>query len=543
MKNRCNSEELVKGLLDEQLFPNASNNPIQTPKIFSSRGLADFAEKNKHLFHIKKVNNGIGAYGYVRFRAYRFDNAERLFAVPHPQGYCSLVFALADEWDNEVLKTLTSQKSSLFIPSKHADGRVFVMRYGGQKRLRDRGQVLGRLEVRADVKNCFGSIYTHEIERIMEKYGNVELGKKLDKLTSYLKKKETNGILVGPGALNIVAELILSYVDIQTCNAYETRFQEILGVPPNGGLNIQRAVDDYTFYCDNFDEAEFIVDTLNEKLRLSGLELNHKKTKILPVPTGKSESWMHDIFVACRIIENVDDLSRACDKLLQIAEAFPNASVLNYGFRILAGLVFKRPMTVKQVMMISILELNLMKIAKSYPAHIALLDIIYEKQIFPKSNQNERAAFLNDMFQTGFRRTNSGTITWALYLAAKIGIGIETNENHWSRLLELSDGVTLTMIYYNLAIHPHGSAKFTRYVKRELKKRDILNLDDVWILHYQLFFEGSISESELNEFKLTHSTSTRKLTLDFWKSMKRERLSFVKVHLKNSKRERRLIPL
>ncbi|WP_181965099.1 RNA-directed DNA polymerase [Anaerococcus nagyae] len=105
--------------------------------------------------------------------------------------------------------------------------------------------------LKLDISNCFSSIYTHYIPPILLGYEESEsqykkslLNKKtseiynryskLDKIIRRLNLNQTNGLLVGPILSKIIAEGLLSRIDLEL---------------KDKGLVFSRYMDDYEVYC------------------------------------------------------------------------------------------------------------------------------------------------------------------------------------------------------------------------------------------------------------------------------------------------------
>lgn len=95
----------------------------------------------------------------------------------------------------------------------------------------------------------FPSIYTHSIpwalhgKAVSKKSTSITAlaGNLLDKCTQHTRDKQTNGLLIGPHSSNIIAEIILTKIDVE--------------LQAKGYKKIARHIDDYAFYAEDFAEA------------------------------------------------------------------------------------------------------------------------------------------------------------------------------------------------------------------------------------------------------------------------------------------------
>ncbi len=135
---------------------------------------------------------------------------------------------------------------------------------------------------RTDITNFYSSIYTHSIawalhgrenalkDREYELFGN-----KIDKLIQYANDGRTNGIPIGSVLSDLIAEIILSSIDVNTSE--ELKDVDFLAV---------RFKDDYRFLCNSESDAKQILKVLTKKLSGYNLSINENKTSIQKLPDG-----------------------------------------------------------------------------------------------------------------------------------------------------------------------------------------------------------------------------------------------------------------
>jgi len=127
-----------------------------------------------------------------------------------------------------------------------------------------------------DVTDCYRSLYTHSIswaihgleEAKRNKRNSSLLGNKIDSYIQASRYGQTNGISQGSVLMDLVAEIVLGYVDEQINSA--------LGEPT--GFRILRYRDDYRIFADSDDRAEAILKVISDKLRSVGMRLGVAKT-------------------------------------------------------------------------------------------------------------------------------------------------------------------------------------------------------------------------------------------------------------------------
>jgi RNA-directed DNA polymerase len=127
-----------------------------------------------------------------------------------------------------------------------------------------------------DVTDCYGTLYTHSIPWALhglavakdEKKNASLLGNVIDSHIQAGRYGQTNGISQGSVLMDLIAELVLGYVDTLIC--------ESLGTPSD--VRILRYRDDYRIFANNQERAEEVLKTISDKLRTVGMRLGVSKT-------------------------------------------------------------------------------------------------------------------------------------------------------------------------------------------------------------------------------------------------------------------------
>jgi hypothetical protein len=141
------------------------------------------------------------------------------------------------------------------------------------------------LIVRSDITNFYNSVYTHSIAWALEgqeaafaDMGESTLtGNKIDRLVQYANKGRTNGLPVGSALSDLIAELILSVIDLSVSKKAKREGVDFLAT---------RFKDDYRILCQKKEDGEFILKILADELRQYNLNINETKTIILDLPSG-----------------------------------------------------------------------------------------------------------------------------------------------------------------------------------------------------------------------------------------------------------------
>lgn len=166
-----------------------------------------------------------------------------------------------------------------------------------------------------DVTRCFASIYTHSVSWAVK---GKEFSKanrmafsfeaKFDELMQSVNYGETNGIVIGPEASRIFAEIILQDVDRKV----QAKLQPLLN---NRDYAIRRYVDDYFIFTNSMDAAEIIAALIERELEYYKLYPNRTKDKVAvrPFVSGISlaRSEISDV-IAC-LYDLADEVVEADD--------------------------------------------------------------------------------------------------------------------------------------------------------------------------------------------------------------------------------------
>lgn len=149
----------------------------------------------------------------------------------------------------------------------------------------------------ADITDCYASVYTHSIAWAVHGKPTAKanrqdlslIGNAIDGRIQDMQHGQTNGIPQGSVLLDLIAELVLGYADLELsqglANANITDFR------------ILRYRDDYRIFVNNPQAGELILKKLTEVLISLGLKLNVSKTTSAQAVVGSSlkidkREWM-----------------------------------------------------------------------------------------------------------------------------------------------------------------------------------------------------------------------------------------------------------
>ena len=221
----------------------------------------------------------------------RAGTLRRKLSIPNPINYFQLAEAI-DAHQQALLQHVTSSKFSLTIPQPAlGDRRAIapVKHWSYLPIARSLCRASARYVLQTDIDNFYPSIYTHVIpwalhgkqiakqnQRNFRFIGNI-----LDLIIRNGQDRQTLGIHIGPDCSLVIAEIILSAVDMALLNT---------------GLSSGfRYLDDYEFGFATYYEGEQALADLQGELGAYELHLNPRKTVLFELPGAIERPWASEL--------------------------------------------------------------------------------------------------------------------------------------------------------------------------------------------------------------------------------------------------------
>ena len=466
-----NKKKLLKGLLQHNYFPAQKKTKEEMPPVFSSTSLSIPIAESIHKQKKRKDKNYSG-YGYVEYKATKFNNVPRYFGIPHPKAHIDLTFTIVDSW--ALLKSKVTSKQGRITPKSHADGRVIIMDYEASylKSIRHLESSFSKnFLVKTDISSCFPSLYSHALPWALV---GIEVAKKkksfkwrgewfnkLDEATRWQRRNETQGVLVGPATSNILSEVILCKVD----NLLSKKF------------HFERYIDDYSCYTDTYEKAEEFVRCLSQELKVFNLHLSPAKTIITQLPISLNDDWTSELLTS---LPKQDEPSLAAligflDKALSIQRVHTNGSVIKYAAKAIIGKACgkRRKGIAKYLLGLSLHYPVLI------PVYGGLLDEIYIE--YDVDYKQELIVLLEDRILN----QSSDGICWVLYYLRKTKN--EVDADLAAKIVSTEDSVSMALLGVNKIFRP-----ILVQFCNKLSKTDFYAFDRHWLLLYQLYMTGEI---------------------------------------------------
>ena len=477
---------VLTALLQHNFFPLQSPDLEELPPIFSSKNFSVEAAKRLAASSGHRAK-GYDGYDAVEYRLTRFNGVSRCCSIPHPTAYAELALRIYEDWDK--LSIIADNERSVIRPRHHSDGRIIIMDdYGtaSTKMSRNLADSFGRrFFVRTDISNCFPSVYSHAIPWALvgmptakKNRSKKEWFNQLDEKTRQLKRNETQGVAIGPATSNIVFEVILSQVDKALEKEFEAR---------DKGLVFRRFIDDYTAYCETEDQAQRFIRSLAEKLAFYKLALNIAKTVVIPLPQSLDSDWLTELSLALPKGKSlpVRDAVAYLDLAVRLASQRPGGSVLKYALKSLCG----QKLTPAAVQ--AVLEYAL-TLSFYQPVLLPVLEPLFDATTHP--GEFAYSEELRRIVRDNASARRSDGVAWGLYYLMKYSVAIKNKTVE--ALLAEPDCIALLLLY----VQGDKSLK-TRVVEyaESLDHSDLYGLDQYWLLLYELFRDGAISNPYAGE--------------------------------------------
>jgi hypothetical protein len=436
------------------------------------------------------------AHDYIRSEALRDINIPHHMGIPHPESYSVQAMAISKYWTEIAEHCNEPNPAFSRVHVRHVGGgKVFEMNYKGDERFQFeedeiRWMAGAQYLVEADIAACFPSIYTHSIPWALhgkaeaKKTGDLTalIGNLLDKCTQNTRDRQTNGLLIGPHASNIISEIILTRIDTE--------------LQAKGYGKCVRNVDDYKFYASTADEAESFIRDLGLSLRTFELSLNEKKTQILSLPRPSDTNWRLVLNrfhfpvgqdISFTTIRSYLDLSLEC------AQSIGKSTPLNYAIKTISGHKEPRKLNERAKRMYAQEAMNL---ALAFPYLAPLLDEFVFARYWHDGLIDRIAAFVTALVKLGIKKLYPDTIGQALYLALKHQVVLVLSEEVLLKIIEIDDCVANVLLLEYAKKHGLAVVRTAVINRAEaLRSDDSRERDRHWLLIYQVWSESELESS------------------------------------------------
>ena len=489
LMNEITPLRLYHGLLAHGLFTE------KLPPIFSSVNFFDYCQLFSQNF------NKIQPTTYIFYENMREINIPRQLGIPSPFAYHNLCKCLSDNWQYicEHFKKYTINQtykiSRIHIREQKNTPTLFRMNYKNWEidGFPEPDIMFGkRYLVKADISRFFPSIYSHSIPwaLIGKSTAKKSTSSKLwynyiDQCTRNLKYGETQGLIIGPHASNLLAEIISIVIDYNLLN--------------KNWKYMIRNIDDYHCYVDSYNDGQKFIADLSDELRKFNLTINYEKTKIVELPLASTKDWVRQLKIQRKLITNMDyhGVTAFLDNVIDIMNNNKNiSSIINYAIKILSKV--KMTENVNEYYTKTILHYSII-----YPYLIPLL----EKYLFNKHTVDHSilVKFINKIYNDGIYYKFIDEVSFSLYFSIKYNVIIDTIDIN--DILNINNCIVslLAFLYYKKHKNNLECKKLKDYAYNLSINND--DFGQNWLFIYEL-----LSENELT---------------GIWRDMKNKEITFL----------------
>jgi hypothetical protein len=491
-----NADFLYKALLGYGMFAE------KLPPCFSSIKLSEDLPVEATL------NAKSYAKSYVTYSTSRNTNVARSLAIPHPESYLYLCKTIKDNWENinEHIGKPEVKFSFCHVRKITNKNHIFEMNYEGsdkwQKSELEQDYLLGcTYIVKADISNCFPSMYSHSIPWAIQEKNNAKANRcttnkgnkthwsnDIDREIRNCKDGETNGLLIGPHASNIISEIILIKVDQY--------------LQDKGFQNVIRYIDDYVYFAKDEADAFAFIKCLELGLKKYELSLNQKKTKVISLIKYLSDDGFKKLS-RFHFPEKLNDqeigfptINSYLDYAISLANETGNFATITYAIKVIAKK--KLSSRAKRLYVKKILSLSLI-----YPYLCPLLEEYVFCFIKQKETEEESPTFdvvnfknfLNMLFTQSIKKRTTDALAFCFFYSIKYDYKIEMYDNWAEDVIELDDCISILLAWKYLIKYQNFSKKYKASLKKFDTKATSLTekreQQQFWIFLYEYSLENN----------------------------------------------------
>lgn len=440
---------------------------------------------------------------YVRYSSMRNINIPRPMAIPEPFAFTNLCNSISQEW-YRIQKFFEfetrNQKykvSRIHLRKMDNCSSLFEMNYKNYEKddsPQDELLITSKYLVNADISNFFPSIYSHSIPwalkgkqfcKLKSNRGFELWFNQLDYYVRNLKYGETNGVLIGPHASNLISEIVLAKVD-------KTLIEK--------GYNFVRFIDDYSCYVSTYEQAENFLIELSEQLKKYELKLNDKKSLIIQLPQASVKNWVNKLnnYIFTNTYKHkgqeslkLKELKAFLDFTIQLfLDENKDSAILNYAIKIISKKHIG--LNAKKYFINQIHHLVLL-----FPYLIHLIDeYVFEPHDLASS---EIKKISQNIYEYGLKKRFYEANSYALFWALKYNFELEGILLNLKEKAEKSEDTIYLLLAYLYEKKLGNSIKDYKKIARKLKP----DFDRFWLFIYEV-----LAWTELpSEFKIMKKNS------------------------------------
>ncbi|MGT2458796.1 RNA-directed DNA polymerase [Cupriavidus basilensis] len=355
----------------------------------------------------------------------RAGSLRRVLSIPNPINFYQLASVVSANWStlnkhyNKSLNALSRPKVGLSIPFRNRRAYEWTGHFRDIPERRASIRAGMRYSLAVDIKAFYPSVYTHSLawalhtkEKAQSNVGYDDLlANRFDRLIQNAQSKQTKGIPVGPDTSFLMAELLLSTIDVD--------------IKKRIGKRYFRYLDDYEFCFRTATEADTGLSLFQEIIGKFELNANEVKTKIEELPALLDNAWVRQIrpfdIDSQRLGRQKSDLFDFFNLSIEMWKQYPQEAVIRYA-------VAKTTSTPVSSGCWQLYQQLLCQWAMAEPAVLpVVLDIllIYKKNGSP-IDLDMLGELLNNLVAIHAPRGHTSEVAWVIWAHLLFSINITT---------------------------------------------------------------------------------------------------------------------
>ena len=470
---------VLDALLRRNYLPTVRTETEELPPIITSESFKISVVERLLNEQNPRYGGDYPGYDSVEYKLTRFNGVSRALSIPHPRAYAQLASCIFENW--EQFDYISDNLVSMIRPKRHDDKRLIIMNYESRIPKARRSLITSfghRFIVHADIANFYPSVYSHSIPWALVGFSEAKTNRsnkdewynELDQAVRLNKRNETQGIAIGPATSNILAEIILASIDEQLQSEFTyTRF-----------------IDDYIAYCSTHEDALNFVMRLEDELRKFKLVLNTSKTEIHSLPRPLTDGWVGSLNRALPKKNDVSvySVTDYLDHAIRLSKETPDGSVLKYAVKSLIKTLLRNDDEVNGFTLHQTI-IYVLNLAFHHPILIPLVGDLFVKSV-SVSGEFQYSKEIRSLTREFSRRRLSDATCWSLYYSSIYDVDIE--QSIAERIIDSEDCLSLLFLY--LSNDSNLRDNVVDFVDKR-DRDDLYELDRLWILLYQMYFDGN----------------------------------------------------
>lgn len=442
------------------------------------------------------------------FSVARVGHQRRVTSIPNPVAQTYLATHVASHWPQIVRhyrKSRLSASHPRFLKGGSRAANIPSMQFlYDRKILRSAGY---RFMLRTDISRFFPTIYTHSVPWAFHTKATAKkkhtpspayFGNLLDLALRQGQDGQTIGLPIGPDTSHIIAEAIVTAVDLELKKRLKTL--------PAGF----RYVDDYFLFFATAKEADAALAALVRGLKEYELQINFEKTVTCSVIEITDDYWTHrlrNFEIASKWRRQHSDINHFFELAKKLARQNTDESVMTYALKRIGSTIIRKECWDN-------FEAHVCHVAIAYPntlQTVARLFSTYRHVGYPLATKRlER--LVNSVIEDHAPLGHHSEVIWCLWMCKDLDLKL--SDSNIDLIAEMHGSVCALLL---LDLHVMG--KLTKVPKgaawKQAETQEALH-GDLWLLSYEAGVRGWAGFSDAHIKADPHFDALRQLDVRFY---------------------------